>query len=219
MGMSCWFLVVSVPQQTVFKEEQYRDWNKTVKLRSMDLRRWSSVINLIGSVLASIIFVNRTYYKRAKLSPLRGMRDSMEQQYSILKPVHRLIQDAQGGGFTGPMFLLNLMDALHGGVMDLQAPLRLYDPATSAPLMVNGKPKEVAAADLTPMAARTRELLREGVRRRFLEGRYTGGEKKASFIWDAAAMAHPAYAGRLWVDEVIQSEGKGTSEGTAKEGG
>lgn len=105
------------------------------------------------------------------------------------------------------MFLLNLMAELHGGVLDMNAPLTIYDPATGAPKMVDGQAKMVAPANLTTIASRTRELLLSGVKSRFLEGRYTGGEKKASFIWDAAAMAHPAYAGRKWVDHMRLSEG------------
>jgi hypothetical protein len=197
----CW------PPQKVFQEEQVRDWQKTLKLKNMDLRRWASVIKLYASELISLSIICRTYYKRAKVCPLRKERASMVQQYSILKQVHKILVHAQGGGFTGPTFLLNLMDALHGGVLDLAAPLQLYDPATDLPKVAGGVPQVVEPGDLKPVAARIRELLRKGVESRFLEGRYKG-DKTASFIWDAAAMAHPAYAGRLWVNQMAASECK-----------
>lgn len=192
--------------QTVFQEEQLKEWQKKLKLRNMDLRRWSSVVSIYDSTLWQLTTILRTYYKRMKPCPLRGKKMSLLHQYSIIKPVHDIIKHAQGGGMNGPIFLLNMVNALHGGVLDVTAPLEEYDPKTGKPKVVNGNTKTVQPDDLDPVASRTRELLRQGVETRFINGRYKGN-KTASYLWDAALMAHPAYAGRKWVDVLAETPG------------
>lgn len=173
----------------------------------MDLRRWSSVVSIYQPILTHIATIIRTYFKRDKACPLRGKKKCLLHQYSLIKPMSDIIKQAQGGGFTGPMFLLNMVNALVGGFLDVGAPLTLYDPQTGKPKMVNGNAKVLQPNELDPLASRTRELLRRGVESRFISGRYTGN-KTASYLWDAALMAHPAYAGRMWVDALAESTGE-----------
>ena len=64
--------------------------------------------------------------------------------------------------------------------------------------------REVPVADLTPGGRKCREYLRGALDKRFVEDRYlsTGDCTKPSYLFDAAALAHPALVKMRWVDSM-----------------
>jgi hypothetical protein len=181
-----------------------KEWGKALSIYHMDLHRWSTLTNFYESLLREFRTITRTCYKRRKDCPIYGQHQAMVEQYSILSPLHTVLKQAQGRELSGPVALLGLNDLLAGGALDPKAPLFMVDPGRPV------KPEErmfKLHKDLTHVARKTRQLLYEALYSRFIKGRYAEG-MASSYIWDAAAMAHPAFTELKYVTALAPNEGK-----------
>lgn len=66
----------------------------------------------------------------------------------------------------------------------------------------------LAHAELIPFARQLREQMAVEVKERFVKHRYTadGDTTTCSYLYEAASMSHPLYAGLLYIDQLADSQ-------------
>ena len=70
-------------------------------------------------------------------------------------------------------------------------------------------PKYIAPDNLTDVGYKTRRNLRDAIKSRLTDARYSfKGGMKSSYLWDAATLAHPCHVGMTWVDDMSDCTGE-----------
>jgi hypothetical protein len=211
----------SAPMKAVFDESQIELFGKSLKLTNMAMHRWSSAERTLYRVLADWRAILRTYHKRSKRVQLGKKRQELVELYSLLYWVNLLLKDLQGSSVTsGPLLVMRVVLLLQNELAFDKA-LTVIDPAIverkdeavdieegeAGHVLPRGH-TAVAAAALTEVGTKSRRLLREGIIKRFVKDRYhsTGDCKKPSYLFDAAALAHPGLLKMKWVDKMADTK-------------
>lgn len=179
-------------------------------------RHWVSMCDVLEDVLSKWAAMEKHYAENVKvLFPLSPMEASIEELYSLIKPVAVLIKNTQKAGVpTGLSSFLSLV-ALRTGMLQHEKALTVHSPKRHD-MYADGTLRDAtdacrrvsrAAADLTPVAVETRRLLRVGIDDRFFGKRYdasVGCNPPPDYVFEMAASMHP-YCARLHFLHVLCS--------------
>lgn len=200
----------------MFEESQLEQYNTNLKLKNMATHRWSSCAEVMKRFLSLWSTLSRTFWQRSKPFPLKRRRQELLEVYGSVEAVNEVIKAAQSNGATGPIFLTKICSLINNQfnvnkdfTVDDPTPPPPAEAGDPRPQLSDGFQKVVIQhKDMTEVGRVTREKVREAIMRRFIVRRYHArGEMKSSYIFDAAALAHPAFVRMPWVATMSDSAG------------
>ena len=216
----------STTMKVLFDEVQREMYGQALKLVNFAMNRWSSAEECLRRVLTDYKPILRTYHSRSRRTELRKLKKVMLELYTLIRAVNIVLKDMQSNSPTsGPCFVLGIAELL-ASELCLEQPLLVVNPAIEAgkeepedigvDMEASGRDTEsnlprghmlVPANELTEIGRESRRQLRAGIVKRFVRDRYlsTGDCDRASYVFDAAALAHPAMYKLRHVDRMCDT--------------
>ena len=202
--------------QTVFEEMQLQQYESDLKLKQMASHRWSSADGVMERFLRLWVTIKSTLREQDKPFPLEKKRQELLEVYGVLHATTNIIKATQSSNVTGPLFLTSVCQMM-ATELNTRVALKVHDPTPlpseeGAATVVNNvefRPRLIAANNLTGVGKKTRQKLGDAIKSRLIDPRYSSeGGMKSSYLWDAAALAHPDFVDMKWIDLMTDSTGE-----------
>ena len=175
----------SHPAQVCLDEVQREHGESSLQLLSDVPQRWKSTVNLLERLLLIWKDVRRMYSTMDKPFVIEADHTLLVQLYSMMFPIADLMTSAQGSFVPEGPRIVTLLAVARQKVLNLLAPLEVYDPASPEAT----RRTVVAHENLHETAQETRKLLLEAIDKRFFQ-RY-GDLAKRSGMLDLCCFLYP----------------------------